>query len=246
MTGRPRLRKKDLEEDKVYLTLAGATGFVVRYRLQIALVALAILAAFAGGYYLHAHSGRVAADAAWALYQAAFKEEPAERTAALQKVVAEYPGTHSARFASFDLANALYDEGKYEEALEAFQKFRKENPKHLLALSAAEAVGYCRESLGQWKEAIGAYEDLLRGDPEGPLAARASFRVGHCYEKLENSEKAIEAYEKVLELAPTSLWTDYSSQRLAALSPETHKPAETEPLPPGFTTPFAPVPPPPQ
>jgi len=170
------------------VTLAGVTGFAVRYRLQIALVALAILAAFAGGYYLRAQSGRVAVDAAWALYQAAFNEDPAERTAALQKVVDGYPGTHSARFASFDLANALYDEGKYEEALEAFQK----------------------------------------------------------YEKLEDSEKAIEAYEKVLELAPTSLWADYSSQRLATLSPETHAPAETEPLPPGFTIPFAPVPQPPQ
>ena len=202
MTGRPRLRKKDLEEDKVYVTLAGATGFAIRYRLQIALVALAILAAFAGGYYLRAHSGRMAADAAWALYQAAFNEDPAERTAALQKVVAEYPGTHSARFASFDLANALYDEGKYAEALEVFQKFRKENPKHLLAPSAAEAVGYCRESLGQWKEAIEAYEVLLRGDPEGYLAARANYRVGHCYEKLEDSEKAIEAYRRFSSLRP--------------------------------------------
>lgn len=240
----PKITRRDLKEDKVYLTLAGVIDIVVRYRLLIALAALALVTAFAGGYYLHARSLRTAADASWALYQTAFMDPSAERTAALEKVVAEYAGTQAARFASFDLANVLYDEGKYEDALEAFRKFLRENPGHLLAPSAAEAVGYCQESLGRWKEAIQTYEGVMQGSPESLSVARMSYRLGHCYEKLEDKEKAIEAYEKVIELAPKSLWADYSGQRLASLSPETYAAQETEPPFPGITRPFAPVPPP--
>jgi len=242
----PKVTRKDLKEDKVYVTLAEVADAVVRYRLPIALAVLVAVAVFAMGYHLRARSGRMATEASWALYQANFMEASPERTAALEKVVADYGGTQAARFASFGLANALYDEGKYDEALESFRKFLKENSNHLLAPSAAEAVGYCQESLGQWKEAIQTYDDLMRRRPDSSIAARASYRAGHCHEKLNENEKAIEAYEKVLALAPESLWADYSNQRLASLSPETHSPVETEPLmPPGFASPFTRVPPPP-
>ncbi len=228
------------------MSLAGVVDAAVRYRVWIALAALAVIVAFATGYYLRSRSGRVAVEASWALYQTTFIETSADKTIALEKIVADYGRTQAARFASFELANALYDDGKYEEALKAFRKFHMENSNHLLAPSAIEAVGYCQESLGRWKDAIRTYEDLMRDRPDSPVAARASFRLGHCYEKLEEMGKAIGAYEKVVELAPESLWADYSNQRLALLSPETHPPDTAGlPSPPGFGRPFAspPVPP---
>ena len=150
-------------------------------------------------------------------------------------------------FAEFELANALYSDEKYDEALKAFEKFLKENPDHLLAPSAAEAVGYCGESLGRWDDAIRTYEGLIESAPAGPAAARANFRLGHCREKLADKEKAIEAYERVVELAPMTLWADYANQRLESLDPEKYTDTETQPsFPPGLSRPFTPPPPPPE
>ncbi len=231
MPAGPRVTRRDLKEDKVYLTLAGVAAFFVRYRLWIALGALAVLLAFAAGYYRYMRLQRLDAEASWALYLATNQGHSSDKTAALKEVVADYDGASAARTASFELANSLYDDGHYEEALKAFQEFLKKNPGHLLAPAAMEAVGYCYESLGQWKEAIAAYETLMKKRPASPAAARANYRLGLCYENIGEKEKAVEAYKKTMELLPGSFWAEYSSERLASLSPEASAPAEALPPP---------------
>lgn len=231
MSASPRVTRRDLKEDKVYLTLAGVAAFVVRYRLWIAVGALAVLLAFAAGYYRYLHMQRLDAEASWVLYQATTAEQPSEKAAALKEVIADYGGASAARTASFELANTLYDEGRYEEALKEFQGFLKKNPRHLLAPAAMEAVGYCYESLEQWNEAIAAYEKLMKKRPATPAAARANYRLGLCYEKIGEKEKAIAAYEKTVELLPGSLWAEYSSERLASFGVTPSLPAEALPAP---------------
>lgn len=247
MTTGPRVTRKDLKQDKVYVTMAGAVDFLVRNRLAIALAVLVAIAAVGLGYHMVSRAQRAAGEASWALYQAGFIEDSSEKIAALEKVTDEYGGAPAGVFAEFELANALYSDEKYDEALRAFEKFLKENPGHLLAPSAVEAVGYCEESLGRWDDAIRTYEGLIDGAPSGPAAARANFRLGHCREKLDDKEKAIDAYERVIELAPMTLWADYANQRLESLDPEKYAASETQPsFPPGLSRPFTPPPPPPE
>ena len=234
----PKIARRDLKEDKAYMTMAGVVDFFVRYRLLVALAALGVLVAFAVGYYTHIRSQSTTAEASWALYQTDFLQQPLEKVAALREVAAGYGKTQAGRFASFELANSLYDEGRYEEALGAFREFLKNNPGHILASSAMEAIGYCGESLGQWEEAIRSYEQLIKDYPASAAAARVNYRLGHCYEKVERKEKAIEAYGKTIELLPGSLWAIYSERRLASLSPSTHPPSETKPPLPGLRGPL--------
>ena len=245
MTKGPRITRKEFKEDKVYLTMAEVVDYAIRYRLLIGLAALAVIAAAALAYYMSERSERISTEASWALYQADNIEDSAERAAALEKVIDGFRGTQAARFAEFALANALYDDAKYEEALEAFQEFRKRNSRHLLAPSAVEAIGYCRESLGQWNEAIETYESMIRDDPAGPIAVRANYRLGHCHEKLGDKEKAIEYYEAATELSPESLWAMYAGQQLESLDPEKYAAKAAEPPMPGMTMPFTPPPAPP-
>ena len=245
MTKGPRITRKEFKEDKVYLTMAEVVDYAIRYRLQIGLAVLAIIAVAAMFYFMSERSGRISTEASWALYQANDIEDSTEKAAALEKVVEDYRGTQAARFAEFALANSLYGEARYEEALEAFQEFLKRNSNHLLAPSAAEAVGYCRESLGRWNEAIETYEAMIRDNPAGPLAARANYRLGHCHEKLDEREKAIEHYEKAAELAPGSLWATYADQQLKSLDPEKYASNIAEQPMPGMTMPFTPPPAPP-
>lgn len=244
MTTGPRITRKEFKEDKVYLTMAEVVDLVVRYRFVVALAALAVIAAFGLTYYMINRSERIAREASWALYEAGFIEDSSEKIEALKKITEEYDGSQAARFASFELANSLYSSGNYGEALEAFKKFLKKNPKHLLAPSAVEAIGYCQESLGRWDDAIQTYESMITDDSTGPGAAQATYRLGYCHEKKGDKEKAIEFYEKVLELAPEGLWNYYAKQRLESLDPEKYAELDTGPqFPPGTSMPFSPPPP---
>jgi tetratricopeptide (TPR) repeat protein len=247
MTTGPRITRKEFKEDKVYITMAEVVDFVVRYRTAVALAVLAVIAVFGLAYYMYERSERLAGEASWALYQTKFIEDSSEKIDALKTVASEYGGTQAGRFASFELANSLYSSGNYGEALEAFEDFLRKNPRHLLAPSAKEGVGYCQESLGRWNDAITTYEDMIQGNPTGPAAARSNYRLGYCYEKIDDKEKAIEFYEKVTELAPEGLWNYYAKQRLESLDPETYGAIEAEPqFPPGMRMPFTspPAPPP--
>jgi tetratricopeptide (TPR) repeat protein len=246
MTTGPKIIPKEFKEDKVYLTMAEVVDFVVRYRSAVALAVLAVIAAFGLVYYMYNRSERLAREASWALYEAGFIEGSSEKIDALKIVAAEYGGTQAGRFASFELANSFYSSGNYGEALEAFQSFLNKNPKHLLAPSAEESIGYCQESLGLWNDAIQTYEKMIKDNPTGPAAARSNYRLGHCYEKRNDKEKAIEFYEKVTELAPEGLWNYYAKQRLESLDPEEYAAIEAEPqFPPGMRMPFATPPSPP-
>ncbi len=211
------VKRRDLKEDKVYLTIAGIADFFAKNRLWIALGALAVILAFALGYYRNIHMQSENAEASLALYQAA--KATSDEAAAYKKVLAEYPGTTAAPVATYQLANSLYNEGHYDEALATFQQFLKQYPSHLLAPSAIEATGYCYESLGKWKEAADAYDILLKKDASTPEAKRAYYRLGLCYERLGEKQKAVDAYKKEAELQPDSLWADYANDRLASLSP---------------------------
>lgn len=247
MTTGPKITRKEFKEDKVYLTMAEVVDFVIRYRSALALATLAVIAAFGLIYYMGNRAERLAGEASWALYEAGFIEDSSEKIDALKNIAAEYGSSQAARFASFELANSLYSSGNYGEALEAFQKFLKKNPKHLLAPSAMEGVGYCQESLGRWDDAIQTYEGMITDNSSGPGAARANYRLGYCYEKKGDKEKAIEFYEEVTVLAPEGLWNYYAKQQLESLDPEKYATMETGPqFPPGMRMPLTPPPAPPE
>lgn len=223
----PRVTRKDLKEDKVYVTMAGVVDFCIRNRFPIALIALGVLAVFAVVFYWRLQTQNISANASWARYQTTHIELPSERTAALRNVAAEYPKTAAGRFAAYEVANILYENGRYDEALEAFQEFLKKNGGHLLAPSAMEAIGYCQESLSQWKEAIETYQKLILNRADSPAAARAHYRLGLCFERTAEKESAIEAYEKTVELLPDSLWARYANERLESLKPPDASSTET-------------------
>ncbi len=223
----PKVTRRDLKEDKVYLSLATVAEFVARNRSWVALAALAVVLAFGLGYYWSIHAKRVAAEASWALSKATDIESPSERAAALRKVASDFGSAPAARIALFEAANTLYENGRYDDALKAFEEFLKKYPNHALSPAAMEAVGYCYESLGKWKEAIGAYQRLIQSRPGSPEAARANYRLAACFEKTGEKDKAVAAYKKVVELLPKTLWAEYSEARLASLSP----PAQEQPVP---------------
>ncbi len=244
MTTGPRVTRKDLKEDKVYLTMAEVVDFVVRNRLAIAATILFAIAAFALVYYVAGLSARSADEASWALYQAGYIEDSSEKIDALEKIASEYGGSQAGVTAEFELANTLYFDGKHEDALEGFDKFLKEHPRHFLAPAAREAIGFCEESLGQWNEAIRTYEGLIKDAPSGPAVARVNYRLGLCREKLGEQDKAIERYVEVVELAPAGLWARYANERLESLDPETYAAGQMRPsfFPPGMEMPFTPPP----
>ena len=132
------------------------------------------------------------------------------------------------------MANAWYGkgialdfQGRYEEAIEAFDKaieidpqfeadrIAKDLPVYMLGLqNATEShnatewyiIGQPLEMQGKHAEAIEAYDEAIRMDPE---FAQAWSDKGSALVELNRSEEAIEAYNKALEIDPQDAMTWY-------------------------------------
>jgi tetratricopeptide (TPR) repeat protein len=91
-------------------------------------------------------------------------------------------------------AQALYDDGRFEEAVQLLKRARALAPKDP---HVANTLGMCLQALGQTESALKAYDAALRIDPG---MAAAHFNRGTVLENLNDIEGARSAYERAAAL----------------------------------------------
>jgi tetratricopeptide (TPR) repeat protein len=92
-----------------------------------------------------------------------------------------------------DLAkgNALFDEGKYEEAITAYQNIITADPE---AYIVYKNIGNCYFQMQEYAEAESAYQKILEKDPQN---AEAMLLIGNSYANRGDNDKAMEWYNKI-------------------------------------------------
>lgn len=96
----------------------------------------------------------------------------------------------------FNKGVALAKLGKYEEAIECYDKVIELNPNYA---PAWYNKGVALAKLGRYEEAIECYKKAVELNPD---YVDAWFNMGVAYAKLGKYEEAIKCYDKVLELNP--------------------------------------------
>ncbi len=90
-----------------------------------------------------------------------------------------------------DKANALYNEGKFQEALAMFQEMVEKNP-NVKVLNWN--IGNCYFQMGQYNKAL---EHYMMAEADFPDKTQFWMQVGNTYMMLKNFEKAEEAFNKI-------------------------------------------------
>ncbi len=97
-----------------------------------------------------------------------------------------------------EAARALYDEGRYEEALQAYKEALVERPESArLHLNVGDALF----QLGDFEGALGEFERVSAAD-DLALAALGHYNKGNAHFQLQDYAAAVEAYQQALERAP--------------------------------------------
>jgi tetratricopeptide (TPR) repeat protein len=89
-------------------------------------------------------------------------------------------------------------EGRYEEAIEAFQKALAINANHI---ESHINLGILFKKKGQWENAIESYQKALAIDP---LHRETHYNMALLYEQMENLELAITHYQQFIRLSSKS------------------------------------------
>lgn len=99
----------------------------------------------------------------------------------------------------YELANAFFNQKKYLKAIDIFDVFHKQNPKHYLAAKAALNGGLCYYQLEYFAQAIEAWENMEKNYPDAPETKQALWKVADTYFRAQLYDKAIKTYKRIIE-----------------------------------------------
>jgi predicted negative regulator of RcsB-dependent stress response len=142
-------------------------------------------------------------------------EETAKPPAAADflRLAKEFSGTDSGARAALLAAGALFEEGKYAEARNQFEKFLSQTGEGPFAPTAAYGVAVCLDALDKTNEALAAYQGVLNRYPKAPVAAQANLALARLYEASNQPEQALKIYEYLSRSDNVSPWSSDAAER---------------------------------
>ncbi len=129
---------------------------------------------------------------------------PTDSVAATQyaQVADQYEGTKAGKLAALSAAEALYEQGKYEKAIEYLKKFSTKEP--VLQANAEIMLGDCYVNLKKYDQAIEAFTTAVRkGEGNPQIVPRALLKKAVVYDAQKKYADALECYEVIRRDFPT-------------------------------------------
>lgn len=120
--------------------------------------------------------------------------------------------------AAYDSALALYHQGQYAKAGEAFSSFLAAHPGSPLAPNALYWKGECLYSQGKFDQAILAFKDVASQHPKHDKAAAALLKAGYAYAELNDMGNARFYWQLLVDDFPASAPAALAKKRLDAVS----------------------------
>ena len=115
------------------------------------------------------------------------------------------------------LAEALYKQERYEEAIERYRVVTELDPEHA---AAHAGIGYASYRLRRYDDAIESLERSVSFDPESPDNVNRHVAIGQTLEALSRKVEAADHYGRALEIDPLDVtalnalgWLRFGQQR---------------------------------
>jgi tol-pal system protein YbgF len=104
----------------------------------------------------------------------------------------------------YDNTYAIYQEGRYEEAIEGFRDFLKKYPASELADNAQFWIGESYMALKQFEKAILSYQEVIKKYPKGNKVANAMIRQALAFYEIKDKTSSRLLLKKVIKQYPNS------------------------------------------
>ena len=122
----------------------------------------------------------------------------------------------------YDKAFAMLKDGKYEQAITAFEDFLKNYPESKYADNAQYWLGEANYAYRQYKQALNEFQSLIAKYPDSLKIAGARLKIGYVYYELKNWSAAEESLQQVIKLYPDATVAKKASERLDRMKREGH------------------------
>ena len=144
-------------------------------------------------------------------------KEPSAQTANAVPPANPNPVEASAELKAYDSAQALFKEGKFKDAFDAFDKFLQTYSNSKLTPNAQYALGFSQFSLKNYKAAIATQQKLIAQFPDHPKVPESVFNIANCQIQLSDIEGAKKTLHDLITQYPASDLIPNAKRRLAVL-----------------------------
>lgn len=189
-------QQEETSIDKVHshLTEAGTKIANNKKIIYYFLAIIGIVAAFTLSYFFIYKNPHV--EKSFAAFNGVETQAINDSVAAEQykEVANRYKGDAAGKLAALSAGEALYNEGKYEEAAEYLKRFNSDDD--VLDSNVLALVGDCYVNLEKYDEAIDYFQKAVRkanGNPQ--IVPRVLLKEANVYDAQQKYDKALECYQ---------------------------------------------------
>jgi len=117
----------------------------------------------------------------------------------------------------YSRALQLFNEARYEEAMNQFDDLSKADPSSSYTPNYLYWRGESQYALSHYSDAVNSFRSVMDGYPSSNKADDAAFKIGESYEKMGDKTSAKNAYQHLLASYPDSEYRNRVEARLKKL-----------------------------
>lgn len=137
-----------------------------------------------------------------------------------EELVKEYPGSHAASLALYNMGNLYFNVDNMEKAIESYRAFLKRSGKHDILISLAHhGLGYCYEETEDYDNALKSFETSNKGVQGTRLEYINYANIARIYEKTGKQKEAVEFYRKAAGKTNDPIIEMVVKAKIASLAP---------------------------
>jgi TolA-binding protein len=227
LTPKKKITKKEMKEDALVSSYVKATTFYYENKQMILMGVTAVVVIIAGillyGKYRTDNNNNAALNLGdiYPLYDAgeyqhAIDGIPERNIKGLKAIVEEFGNSDAGEVARFYLANAYYQLGRFDDALDQFKRYSPAS--QVLEISRLSGLAACYEAKGNYKEAASDYEKAANKDLKAVSAAENLFCAARNYAKSGDTTTALAMYKKVKSEYSTSSFGREADRAIGGLT----------------------------
>jgi len=222
-----KISRKELKEDALVTwyvrlrTLYDTNRRIISIGITVVVLAIAGVLVYLKNRADHNEAAITALGAIFEMYdagqyQTAVDGVPERNIKGLRAIVDDYGNSPTGDLARLYLANALYQLGRYDEALKAYDDFSPSG--ELLSVARLSGLGACEEAKGDDRKAAAQFEKAATQYPSDVDAAEYLNDAARDYGLAGEKEKAIELYRRIKKNYPTSAFARDADRFITQLS----------------------------
>jgi tol-pal system protein YbgF len=123
---------------------------------------------------------------------------------------------------AYQQAFNLLKEGRYDQAIKAFQAFQAQFPGGRYADNAQYWLGEAYYVTRQFPAALTEFDKLVQGFPTSTKLAGAKLKIGYIYDELGDAQKARQVLSELVAAYPKTTAARLAQERLQRMKVEEH------------------------